>query len=263
MTPGKRMVVIGAGYIGLETAAAARKLGLEVVVLEMADRCLNRVTAPIVSDFYSRRHAQAGVRIVTNTRVNALLGKQHVEAVQCSDGTTYPADLVVVGVGILPETELARAAGLKCENGILVDEQCRTSDTNIYAAGDCTSHPSIRYGDRVRLESVDNAVEQARTAAANVCGKSTQHAHTPWFWSDQYDVKLQTAGLLRDHDQLVIRGDPNSGQFSVWYLKGNEVLAVDAINKPGDFMTGKRWIGERKHVAPDRLADVTQDLKTL
>jgi 3-phenylpropionate/trans-cinnamate dioxygenase ferredoxin reductase component len=263
LTPGKRMVVIGAGYIGLETAAAARKLGLEVIVLEMADRCLNRVTAPVVSEFYVRRHAQSGVRVVANTRVDALLGTQRVEAVQCADGTIIPADIVVVGIGIIAETELARAAGLKCGNGIVVDEHCRTSDPNIYAAGDCTDHPSVRYGDRVRLESVDNAVEQARVAAANICGKSIQHAHTPWFWSDQYEVKLQTAGLLQGHDKQVVRGDPTSGQFSVWYLKGDEVLAVDAINKPGDFMTGKRWIGERKHLDAAKLCDAAQDLKTL
>jgi len=261
--PGKRMVVIGAGYIGLETAAAARKLGLEVVVLEMADRCLNRVTAAVVSDFYVRRHAQSNVRILADTRVDAVLGTDRVTGVRCADGTEFPADLVVVGVGIVPEIELAQTASLECKNGIVVDEQCRTSNPNIYAAGDCTDHPSVRYGGRVRLESVDNAVEQARVAAANICGKPTRHAHTPWFWSDQYEVKLQTAGLLTGHDRLVLRGDPNSGQFSVWYFKGAELLAVDAINRPGDFMTAKRWIGERKHPDPDKLCDVAQDLKTL
>jgi 3-phenylpropionate/trans-cinnamate dioxygenase ferredoxin reductase subunit len=261
--PGKRMVVIGAGYIGLETAAAARKLGLEVVVLEMADRCLNRVTAPVVSDFYTRRHAQAGVQLLVNTRVEALLGAQQVEAVQCAGGETIPADIVVVGVGIVPEVELAQAAGIKCDNGIVVDQHCCTSDPNIYAAGDCTNHPSIRYGGRVRLESVDNAVEQARVAASCICGKSIEHAHTPWFWSDQYEVKLQTAGLMQGHDVQVVRGDPQSGQFSVWYFKEGELLAVDAINRPGDFMTAKRWIGERKHPDPVKVADVAQDLKTL
>ncbi len=260
---GKRMVVIGAGYIGLETAAAARKLGLEVTVLEMADRCLNRVTAPVVSEFYARRHAQSGVALLTNTRVEALIGTHAVEAVRCADGKTIPAEIVVVGVGIVPEVELAQAAGIECDNGILVDEHCRTSNRDIYAAGDCTHHPSLRYGGRIRLESVDNAVEQARVAASNICGKTVNHAHTPWFWSDQYEVKLQTAGLMQGHDQQVVRGAPESGQFSVWYLKAGELLAVDAINRPGDFMTAKRWIGERKHPDSVKLADITQDLKTL
>jgi 3-phenylpropionate/trans-cinnamate dioxygenase ferredoxin reductase subunit len=242
-------------------------LGLEVVVLEMADRCLNRVTAPIVSEFYARRHAQSGVQVLTNTRVDELVGAEHVEAVQCASrdkvSVKIPADLVVVGVGILPEIELAQAAGLKCDNGIVVDSHCRTSDPNIYAAGDCTNHLSARYSGRIRLESVDNAIEQARVAAANICGRETEHVHTPWFWSDQYEVKLQTAGLMQGHDRQVVRGDPNSGQFSVWYLKDGELLAVDAINRPGDFMIGKRWIGERKHPDPDKLCDVAQDLKTL
>jgi len=263
LSAGKRMVVIGAGYIGLETAAAASKLGLEVTVLEMADRCLNRVTASVVSEFYARRHAQSGVRLMVNTRVDALMGDGHVTAVHCADGSRIPADVVVVGVGIIPETEIAQAAGIACENGIIVDEHCRTSDANIYAAGDCTHHPSIRYGGGIRLESVDNAVEQARVAASNICGKIVQHAHTPWFWSDQYEVKLQTAGLMQGHDQQILRGDPASGQFSVWYLKSGELLAVDAINRPGDFMSGKRWIGERKHPDVAKLADTAVGLKTL
>jgi 3-phenylpropionate/trans-cinnamate dioxygenase ferredoxin reductase component len=263
LAPGKRMVVIGAGYIGLETAASASKLGMDVTVLEMADRCLNRVTAPVVSAFYTQRHAQAGVRILVNTRVDALLGQEHVTAVRCADGTQIPADVVVVGVGIIPETAIAQAAGLHCDNGIVVDEHCRTSDPHIYAAGDCANHPSIRYGGRMRLESVDNALEQARVAASNICGKVVQHAHTPWFWSDQYDVKLQTAGLMQGHDQQIVRGDISTGQFSVWYLKSSELLAVDAINRPGDFMQGKKWISEHKHPDAIKLADANVDLKTI
>jgi 3-phenylpropionate/trans-cinnamate dioxygenase ferredoxin reductase component len=264
---GKRMVVIGAGYIGLETAAAASKLGLTVVVLEMADRCLNRVTAPVVSEFYARRHAQSGVQLFTNTRVEAVLGDSHVTGVRCADGREFAVDVVVAGIGIVPEQELASEAGITCDNGIVVNEQCQTSDPNIYAAGDNTVHQSHRYGYRVRLESVDNAMEQARIATSNLCGKPAIHNHTPWFWSDQYEVKLQTAGLLTGHDQQVVRGDPNGAQFSVWYLRAgdgvSEVLAVDAINRPGDFMAGKRWIGERKSVDVTRLGDITVDLKSL
>jgi 3-phenylpropionate/trans-cinnamate dioxygenase ferredoxin reductase subunit len=183
--------------------------------------------------------------------------------VRCSDGSNFDADVVVAGIGIVPNVELADAAGLRCENGIVVDEYCRTSQAHIYSAGDCTNHPSARYGYRVRLESVDNAVEQARVAAASLCGKSQPHAHTPWFWSDQYDVKLQTAGLLQGHDVEVVRGDATSMQFSVWYLKGDELLAVDAINRPADFILAKRWIAERKRLNADLLTNTALDLKSL
>ena len=170
---------------------------------------------------------------------------------------------MIVGVGILPDVSLAAAAGIRCENGVWVDEQCQTSDANVYAAGDCTNHPSVRYGRRVRLESVDNAVEQGKTAAANMCGKPARHAHVPWFWSDQYDVKLQIAGLSEGYDQAVVRGDPDTGSFALYYLARGELLAVDAVNSPRDFMTGKKWIAERKHPDAQMLADTTIDLKTI
>ena len=147
------------------------------------------------------------------------------------------------------------SAGLKCDNGISVDEHCQTSDPNIYAAGDCTSHPSLRYGRRLRLESVDNAVEQAKTAAMNICGKPARHEHVPWFWSDQYDLKLQIAGLSTGYDETVIRGAPEGGKFALYYLAQGELLAVDAVNSPKDFMTGKKWIAERKRPDPAKLAD--------
>jgi len=260
----KSLVVVGAGYIGLEAAASARHLGLDVTVLEMADRPLNRVVAPEMSDFYLRRHEREGVRVFCNMSVTGFAGNAEgrVRAVLCGD-QEFPADFVIVGVGILPETALAAACGLRCENGIYVDEQCRTSDPNVYAAGDCTCHPSLRYGRRMRLESVDNAVEQAKTAAMNICGKPAQHAHVPWFWSDQYDLKLQIAGVSTGYDQTVLRGDPDSGKFALYYLGQGELLAVDAVNSPKDFMTGKRWIGERKHPDAARLADLAVDLKTL
>ncbi len=259
----KRLVIVGAGFIGLEVAATARQMNVEVVVLEMADRCLNRVTSPLVSAFYAKRHAQSGVRLLTGIQVAAIEGNGRVSSVRCTDGSSFDADIVVAGIGIVPNTDIADAAGIRCENGIVVDEYCRTSSSNVYSAGDCTNHPSNRYGYRVRLESVDNAVEQARVAAASICGKSHSHAHTPWFWSDQYDVKLQTAGLLQGHDVEVVRGDPESNQFSVWYCKANELLAMDAVNRPGEFILAKRWIAERKHVDAARLADPAQDLKSL
>jgi len=258
----RSLVVVGAGYIGLETAASARHLGLDVTVLEMADRPMNRVVAPAISDFYLARHAREGVRIVCNATVDGFAGDGRVRKV-LSGAAEYPADIVVVGVGIVPDSTLAASAGLRCENGLWVDEHCRTSDPNIYAAGDCTNHPSVRYGRRVRLESVDNAVEQGRVAALNMRGKVAVHEHVPWFWSDQYDVKLQIAGLATGYDQTVLRGDPSGGSFGLFYLLKGELLAVDAINNPRDFMTGKKWIAERKHPDPVRLADSTNDLKSL
>jgi 3-phenylpropionate/trans-cinnamate dioxygenase ferredoxin reductase component len=262
LTGATKLVVVGAGYIGLEAAASARHLGLDVTVLEMADRPMNRVVAPEISSFYQRRHEHEGVRILCNTSVTSFSGVDRVKAVQCGD-REFPADLVIVGVGILPESTLAAAAGLRCENGIWVEESCQTSDPNIYAAGDCTFHPSVRYGRRVRLESVDNAVEQGRTAAAHICGKDVRHEHVPWFWSDQYDLKLQIAGLTHGYDQTVMRGDPESGRFALYYFADAELLAVDAINSPKDFMVGKKWIGEHKHPDPVRLADPAIDIKTL
>jgi len=257
-----RVVVIGAGYIGLEAAASARHLGLEATVLEMAERPMARVGSPELSEFYRRRHEREGVGIHCGVSVSAFRGEDRVRAVACSAGD-FPADLVIVGVGILPDVTLATAAGLRCDNGILVDEHCRTSDEHVFAAGDCTNHPSVRYGRRVRLESVDNAVEQGKTAAANMCGRPARHEHVPWFWSDQYDVKLQIAGLSEGYDRVVRRGEPDSGSFALYYLRGGELLAVDAISSPRDFMTGRKWIAERKCPDPTKLADTSLDLKTL
>jgi len=258
----RRMVVVGGGYIGLEAAACARQLDIEATVLEMADRPMARVVAPQVSAFYVRRHEREGVRIVCNASVTGFLGEGRVAAVRCGE-REFPADVVIVGVGILPDVTLAAAAGLRCDNGVWVDEQCRTSDPNVYAAGDCTNHPSVRYGRRVRLESVDNAVEQAKTAAANICCKPARHEHVPWFWSDQYDVKLQIAGLSEGYDQAVVRGDPDSGSFALYYFAGGELLAVDAINSMRDFMSGKKWLAERKRPDPARVADPSVDLKNI
>ena len=260
----KRLVVVGAGYIGLEAAASARQLGLEVTVLEMADRPMNRVVAPEISSYYEERHRREGVNLLCQVSVTAFEGdaQGRVSAVVCGE-RTFPCDIVIAGVGIVPESTLAASAGLRCDNGISVDEHCRTSDPHVWAAGDCTCHPSVRYGRRVRLESVDNAVEQAKTAAMNICGKPARHEHVPWFWSDQYDLRLQIAGLSTGYDQTVIRGDPDGGKFALYYLADGELLAVDAVNSPKDFMTGKKWIGERKRPDPSKLADPDVDLKTL
>ncbi len=257
----RRLVVIGAGYIGLEAAASARHLGLEVTVLEAADRPMQRVVCPALSEFYRARHEREGVRIHCNVAVSGFTGDGRVQGVLCG-AQEFPADVVITGVGIAPDVTLAAAAGLKCDNGIWVDESCRTSDPNVYAAGDCTNHPSVHYGRRIRLESVDNAVEQGRVAASAICGKDVRHDHVPWFWSDQYDVKLQIAGLSQGHDQTVVRGEPGGGHFAIYYLSQGELIAVDAVNSPKDFMSGRRWIAERRHPDAAKLADPGVDLKS-
>jgi 3-phenylpropionate/trans-cinnamate dioxygenase ferredoxin reductase subunit len=253
--PQARVVIIGGGYIGLETAATCRKMGCEVTVLEMADRVMNRVVAPSVSQYFAQEHGLHGVAIICDTRVVCLEGRERVEHVVCADGTRHAADLVIVGVGAVATTELASAAGLACDNGIVVDEYCRTSDAAIYAAGDCTNHPSPRFGRRVRLESVDNAFEQAKTAAFNLLDKPVAHDRVPWFWSDQFDNKLLIVGLSQDHDRQVVRGDPASRSFSVCYLKGRELLAVEAVNHSKDYMAARKLIAERALMHLDKLAD--------
>ena len=252
---GRRAVIVGAGYIGLECAATFRKLGLEVTVIEMMDRVMSRVVAPEMSRFYASEHAAHGVTILTDKRVSAHHGNGHVSAVECNEGSQVPADLVLVGIGLVPNTELASAAGIRCEDGIAVDEHCCTSDPDIYSIGDCCSHPSPRYGRRIRLESVDNAFEQARTAAANICGRVLIHDKTPWFWSDQYELKLQIVGLSQGYDQVVLRGDPASRSFSCCYLRQGELIALDAVNHVKDFMAARKLIAERVRPDPARLAD--------
>jgi 3-phenylpropionate/trans-cinnamate dioxygenase ferredoxin reductase subunit len=259
--PQARVVIIGGGYIGLETAATCRKMECGVTVLEMADRLMNRVVAPCVSAYFAGEHRNHGVQILCDMRVTRLEGEGRVERVICADGSSHAADLVIVGVGAVAATELASSAGLACDNGIVVDEYCRTSDAAIYAAGDCTNHPSPRYGRRVRLESVDNAFEQAKTAALNLLDRPVAHDRVPWFWSDQYDNKLLIVGLPQDYDQQVLRGDPASRSFSVCYLKGRELLAVEAINHSKDYMAARKLIAERSLLDPQKLANGELPLK--
>jgi 3-phenylpropionate/trans-cinnamate dioxygenase ferredoxin reductase component len=262
--PGKRLVIVGGGYIGLEVAATARELGLEVTVLEMADRVMSRVVCPQVSAFYEGEHARRGVRILCNSRVRALAaapGSGRVHAVITDDGEQHPADCVVVGCGVLPADALAAACGLACENGVVVDDRCRTSDPVIYAAGDCTSHPSLHYGRRLRLESVDNAFEQGASAALNMLGLETVHDKVPWFWSDQYDLKLIIVGIGQGYDTVVMRGDPATHAFSACYLRGGELIAVDSVNSPKDQMAARKLIAARARPNPDRLADPAVPLK--
>jgi len=260
---GKRLVIVGAGYIGLEVAAVCRQLGLEVTVVEMADRVMSRVVSPNVSDFYQLEHTNHGVKLLLSTGLASFKGKRSVKSVITDNEQKIVADFVVIGVGILPNTELAEAAGLEVDDGIIVDDQCQTTDPDIYAIGDCTSHPNDIYGQRLRLESVHNAVEQAKTAASNICGVETHYSQVPWFWSDQYDLKLQIAGLSQGYDQVVLRGDPSSRRFACLYLKDGSLIAVDAINAPRDFMQSKALIASHTVLDPVQLADISVALKDL
>ena len=263
MDAGKKIVIIGAGYIGLEVAAVAQSAGLHVTVIEMADRVMSRVVSPEISDFYQIEHTNQGVKFRLSTSVAALKGKKRVKCVVTSEGEEIPADLVVIGIGILPNTELATHAGLDVNNGIVVDEHCRTSDPDIFAVGDCTSHPNAIYDRCLRLESVHNAVEQAKTAAANICGQDLTYNQVPWFWSDQYDLKLQIAGLSEGYDDVVIRGNPAERSFSCLYLRENRLIAADAINAPRDFVQSRKLIADRVEIAPEKLADAATALKDM
>lgn len=259
-----KAVIVGGGYIGLETAAVLRKLGMQVTVLEMMERVLQRVTAPEISEFYDRVHRQEGVNICCGVGVTAFDGEGDVEKVICSDGNVYEADLVVIGVGIVPNVELAENAGLDVHNGIVVDEFARTSDADIVAAGDCTFHHNALYSRTIRLESVQNATDQARVAALTLCGKEKAYDALPWFWSDQYDLKLQIAGLSQGYDEVIIRGDrENSRSFAAFYLKDGVIIAVDAVNKAPEFMMGKRLISGKVKVDKAKLADENVSMKEL
>ena len=261
LKPGARVIIVGGGYIGLEIAATAREMGCAVAVLEMADRVMNRVVASNVSEYFEHEHRTQGVKIICNTRVVRFEGSGRVARVVCGDGSTHPADLLVVGIGAIANTQLAAAAGLKCDNGIVVDETCATSDPAIFAAGDCTNYFSPRYQSRVRLESVDNAFEQSKAAALNMLERRTAYDRVPWFWSDQYDNKLLIAGLSQGHDQQVTRGDPATRSFSVCYLKGGELLALEAINHSKDYMAARALIAKRFRPDLDKLANPQFALK--
>lgn len=260
---GGKAVIVGGGYIGLETAASLRKLGMEVTVLEMMNRILERVTAPELSAYYSDLHQRHAVNIIVNAQALELRGTDHVRQVVCNEGRTLDADLVIIGIGVIPNTELAADAGLEINNGVVVDEFAQTADPDIVAVGDCTNHPNDLLGYRLRLESVPNAMEQAKSAATSICGQAKSYHALPWFWSDQYNAKLQIAGMNRGYERVVIRGVPSSDQFVAWYLKGDQVLAADCINSPKDFMTAKKIISQKIVMKEADLADLAVDLTTL
>ena len=261
---GAKAVIVGGGYIGLETAAVLNKKGMNVTVLEMMERVLQRVTAPVVSEFYTRIHEEEGVSIRCGVGVSGFSGNGRVAKVLCSDGSEFAADLVIIGVGILPNMELAEAAGLQVDNGIVVNARAQTSDSDIFAAGDCTNHHNPIYDRRIRLESVQNATDQSRVAAGAACGKEVSYNAVPWFWSEQYDLMLQIAGLSQGYDEIITRGDPADGRsFAAFYLRAGRVIAVDAVNKPQEFMFSKKLIPLQKTVDKKRLADADTPIKEL
>ena len=260
MSISQNLVIVGGGYIGLEVASVAIKKGLTVSILEMESRILERVTTEEMSTFYHQLHTDEGVNIFTSTQAKAFKGSETVESVACGDHE-IPADLVIVGIGILPNTEMAEAAGLETNNGLVVDEYCRTSNEHIFAAGDCTNHPNPILNRRLRLESVPNAMEQGRVAASNMLGGSKSYASMPWFWSDQYEHKLQMVGFSKDSDQSIIRGDMASKSFTVFYLKDDSIIAADSVNNPKEFMASKQLVGKKASI--EALADTSIELKTL
>jgi 3-phenylpropionate/trans-cinnamate dioxygenase ferredoxin reductase subunit len=261
--PGKRLAVVGGGYIGLEVAASGRALGAEVVVLEREDRVLARVATPELSAFFTAYHQSHGVTFELGCVVTGFEGAGgHVTGVTLADGRTIACDGVVVGVGATPNDEIARDAGLETARGVVVDLDARTSDPAIFAIGDVTHRPMPIYGARMfRMESVPNALEQAKQAAAAITGRPRPAGECPWQWSDQYDLKLQIAGYAFDVDEILVRGDPATAKFAVFHLKGDQVQSVEAINSPPEFMMGKQLILSRRPVSKARLADPTVSMK--
>ncbi|MFN3319655.1 MAG: NAD(P)/FAD-dependent oxidoreductase [Allorhizobium sp.] len=262
MKPGHRLLIIGGGYIGLEAAAVARKLGLDVTLIEMADRILARVAAPQTADAIRAIHAAEGVQIFEKTGLTRLIGDEgRVKAAELSDGRVIDADMVIVGIGVTPNDRLAGDAGLEVQNGIVVDSSGRTSDPAIFAMGDCAVQDWK--GQQVRLESVQNAVDQAEAVATVLAGGSEPYRPKPWFWSDQYDVKLQIAGFNLGYDETVVRPGAREGSLSIWYFHAGEFIAVDAINDAKAYVTGKKLLDMGRSVDRSTIADPTLDLKTL
>lgn len=260
LAPGRRLAVVGGGYVGLEAAASARALGAEAVVIERMDRVLPRVASQTLSAFFTDLHRRHGVEILTGAEVAGF----EDDGVRLADGTLIAADATLVGVGALAREALARTAGLTCENGVVVDEAARTSDPAIYAIGDVTRRPIPVHGGVLhRLESVPNALEQAKQAASAIVGRAAPAPEAPWFWSDQYDVKLQIAGLPFDADRQVVRGDPAGGAFAVFHLNGERVVCVEAVNAPAEFMGGRLLIGKGTAVDAARLADPGVSIKAV
>lgn len=259
----KKMVIVGAGYIGLEVASVAASLGVEVTVIEMANRVMNRTVDPIISSYYQKLHESHGVKIHLDNGLKAFEGGDSVNAVLCSDGLMLEADLVVIGAGVLPNQEIAIEAGLECNNGIMVNEFGETSTAHVYACGDCTNHPNKGLNTRLRLESVHNAMEQSKTVANTIMGNKEPYDQVPWFWSDQYDHKLQLVGISGDHDEVVMRGLESEQKFLLFYLKNSELIAVNAINSSKEFLICRKLVANKVKISSDVIKDQSVNLNDL
>jgi 3-phenylpropionate/trans-cinnamate dioxygenase ferredoxin reductase subunit len=259
----QNIVVVGAGYIGLEVAAIAAKQNKSVTVIEMADRVMNRTVDPQISDYYLKLHQKNGVTFKFNTSLKEIVGASNPEKVICSDGTEVKADMVIIGAGIMPNVELAENAGLSCDNGIVVNEFGKTDHANIYACGDCTNHPNKLLNKKIRLESVHNAMEQSKTVASSIINKSIEYNQIPWFWSDQYDHKLQIVGLSGEHDKVIMRGDMSDAKFMLLYTKDEKLIAVDAVNNSKEFLICKKLVANKVTIKPDEISNPETNLNDL
>ena len=259
----QNIVVVGAGYIGLEVAAIAAKQNKSVTVIEMADRVMNRTVDPQISDYYLNLHQKNGVTFKFNISLKEIIGTNNPEKVVCSDGSEVAADMVVIGAGIMPNVELAENAGLSCDNGIVVNEFGKTDHADIYACGDCTNHPNKLLNKKIRLESVHNAMEQSKTVASSIINKSLAYNQIPWFWSDQYDHKLQIVGLSGDHDKVIMRGDMSEAKFMLFYTKDDKLIAVDAVNNSKEFLICKKLVANKVTIKPDEISNPATNLNDL
>jgi len=259
----QNIVVVGAGYIGLEVAAIAAKQNKSVTVIEMADRVMNRTVDPQISDYYLNLHQKNGVTFKFNTSLQEIIGTNNPEKVVCSDGSEVAADMVVIGAGIMPNVELAENAGLSCDNGIVVNEFGKTDHADIYACGDCTNHPNKLLNKKIRLESVHNAMEQSKTVASSIINQSIAYNQIPWFWSDQYDHKLQIVGLSGDHDKVIMRGDMSEAKFMLFYTKDEKLIAVDAVNNSKEFLICKKLVANKVTIKPDEISNPATNLNDL
>jgi len=264
MEEAREIVVIGGGFIGLELAAAANMLGRKVTVVEALPRLMPRTVAPIISEFFHKLHTNHGVKILCGATVKRIGGSAgRAKEVELGDGRVLPADLVLVGIGIVPNVELAQGAGLAISNGIAVDEYLRTEDANVYAIGDCAEYPNEFAGGRVRLESVQNAADQAQCVATAIAGRHARYNALPWFWTDQFDIKLQMAGISTGHDHVVTRGDAETRKLSVFYFRKGKLIAIDSINRPADHMIGRKLIAASALLSPEQAADESVELRKI
>ena len=259
----ENLVIIGAGYIGLEAAAIAAKKNKKVTIIEMADRVMNRTVDPQISEYYLNLHKSYGVKFHFNTSLETINEVSNSLEVVCSDGTEVKADSVLIGAGVVPNIELAEEAGINCDNGIIVNEFGQTNFKNIYACGDCTNHPNKILNKNLRLESVHNAMEQAKTVASSVMNNPMEYNQVPWFWSDQYDHKLQIVGLSGDHDMVTMRGNTNDAKFMLFYTKDEELIAVDAINNPKEFLISRKLVANKVKIKPEVICDPNTNLNDL